>query len=107
MMPLASRTQCLENISCLIIGIPPIFLWTFFLVVDLVLFYPGSLFDCVAVAPWQGSASSCLCEGLNEIHWAETVLLPVSRRFCIHTQMAAQHKRTVLYIGSAHCPNAG
>lgn len=80
MMPLASWTQYLENISCLIIGIPHI-LNKFLLFVDLVLLYPifpGSLFDSAAVAAWQGSASSCLCEGLNEIHWAETVLLPVS-----------------------------
>lgn len=35
-------------------------------------------FVCVYVIAWQGSAPSRLCEGLNVIHWAETVLLPAS-----------------------------
>lgn len=38
----------------------------------------GPLFVCVYVIAWQGSAPSRLCEGLNVIHWAETVLLPAS-----------------------------
>lgn len=41
------------------------------------------LFVCVYVIAWQGSAPSRLCEGLNVIHWAETVLLPASLPFCL------------------------
>lgn len=53
----------------------------------------GPLFVCVYVIAWQGSAPSRLCEDLNVIHWAETVLLPASLPFCLSTLMAAQHKR--------------
>lgn len=53
----------------------------------------GPLFVCVYVIAWQGSAPSRLCEGLNVIHWAETVLLPASLSFCLTPLMAAQYKR--------------
>lgn len=45
----------------------------------------GPLFVCVYVTAWQGSAPSRLREGVNVIHWAETVLLPASLPFCIST----------------------
>lgn len=44
-----------------------------------------------------------LLKGLNEIHWAEIILLPVSRRFCIYTQEAVEHKRTVLVVHRLLC----
>lgn len=53
----------------------------------------GPLFVCVYVIAWQGSAPSRLCEGLNVIHWAETVLLPASFSFCLTLLMAARYKR--------------
>lgn len=53
----------------------------------------GPLFVCVYVIAWQGSALSRLCEGLNVIHWAETVLLPASLPFCLTLLMAAHYKR--------------
>lgn len=53
----------------------------------------GPLFVSVYVIAWQGSAPSRLCEGLNVIHWAETVLLPASLPFCLTPLMAARYKR--------------
>ena len=43
--------------------------------------------------PGRGQPPSPLCEGLNVIHWAETVLLPASLPFCLTPLMAAQYKR--------------
>lgn len=53
----------------------------------------GPLFVSVYVIAWQGSAPIRPCEGLNVIHWAETVLLPASLPFCLTPLMAAQYKR--------------
>lgn len=48
----------------------------------------GPLFVCVYVIAWQGSAPSRLCEGLNVIHWAETVSLPPSLPVCLSILIA-------------------
>lgn len=62
----------------------------------------GPLCVSVYVVAWQGSAPSRPCEGLNVIHWAETVLLPSSLQFCLTPLMAAQSWRGQCHKQPAH-----
>lgn len=66
------------------------------------------LFVSVYVIAWQGSAPIRLCEGLNVIHWAETVLLPASLPFCLtpsprlhSTKGGLSHKRSLFIMRGA------
>lgn len=84
-----------------------------FIVLDLVPFHPApetGLFVWVGVRRCLAGVSLQLplLQGLNEIHWAEIILLPVSQRFCIHTQrLSSTKEERWLHTEFIHCGNSG